>query len=163
MYAALLLALALAALASARPPHIFFLLADDLGSANVGFSRVGPPSREVQTPHLDALAASGAVLSRNYVHKFCSPTRTSIQTGRAPIHVNVLNSDVMQHNAADPVSGFEGAPRNVTFIAEKLKSAGYQTHIQGKWHVSCKGRGRRPRCVAPCALDPLFPPPPLLR
>ena len=40
MYAALLLALALAALASARPPHIFFLLADDLGSANVGFPSI---------------------------------------------------------------------------------------------------------------------------
>ena len=126
---------ALATLAGARPPHIFFLLADDLGSANAGFSRVGNSSREVQTPNLDALAASGAILTRNYVFKYCSPTRTSIQTGRNPIHVNVLNSDVMQHNAADPVGGFEGAPRNVTFIAAKLKSAGYQTHAVGKWHV----------------------------
>ena len=142
-----LLFFALATLVSARPPHIFFLLADDLGFANVGFARAGHPSREVQTPHLDALAASGAILSRNYVHKFCSPTRTSIQTGRAPIHVNVLNSDVMQHNDADPVAGFEGAPRNMTFIAAKMKSAGFKTHIVGKWHVRCKKR-------IPCVLDP---------
>jgi len=82
-------------LARAHPPHIFFLLADDLGYANVGFTHASPPSPEVQTPNLDALASSGAVLTRHYVHKFCSPTRSSIQTGRAPIHVNVLNSDVM--------------------------------------------------------------------
>jgi len=117
--------------ARAKAPHIFFLLADDLGFANVGFAR-GAPSREVQTPHLDALAASGAVLTRSYVHKFCSPTRTSIQTGRAPIHVNVLNSDIMQHNAADPASGFQGAPRNMTGLATKLKTAGYATHMVGK-------------------------------
>jgi len=122
-------------LARAHPPHIFFLLADDLGYANVGFTHASPPSPEVQTPNLDALASSGAVLTRHYVHKFCSPTRSSIQTGRAPIHVNVLNSDVMQHNPADPVGGFEGAPRNMTGIATKLKSGGYKTHIFGKWHV----------------------------
>ena len=118
----------------AKAPHIFFLLADDLGFANVGFAR-GAPSREVQTPHLDALAASGAVLTRSYVHKFCSPTRTSIQTGRAPIRVNVLNSDIMQHNAADPVSGVQGAPRNMTGLATKLKTAGYATAMVGKWHA----------------------------
>jgi len=119
---------------AAKPPHIVFLLADDLGSANVGFSR-GTSSPEVQTPHLDALAASGAVLTRNYVFKFCSPTRSSIQTGRNPIHVNVLNSDIMQHNAADPEGGFAGAPRNMTGLAAKLRGAGYATHLVGKWHV----------------------------
>ena len=95
----------------AHAPHLFFLLVDDLGSANVGFSAKAlgsAPSREVVTPNLDALAASGVVLTRNYNFKFCSPTRTSIQTGRSPIHVNVLNSDVMQHNAGDPVGGFMG-------------------------------------------------------
>ena len=124
----------LLARADAKPPHIFFLLADDLGSANVGFA-LPAPSREVQTPNLDALAASGAVLTRAYVHKFCSPTRTAIQTGRAPIHVNVLNSDIMQHNSSDLVGGFQGAPRNITGLATKLKSAGYATHLVGKWHA----------------------------
>jgi len=99
---------------AARAPHIFFLLADDLGYANVGFTRAAPPSREVQTPALDALAASGAVLERAYSFKYCSPTRTAIQTGRAPIHVNVLNSDVMQHNAADPVCPASRARRGTS-------------------------------------------------
>jgi len=130
---------------AARAPHIFFLLADDLGYANVGFTRAAPPSREVQTPALDALAASGAVLERAYSFKYCSPTRTAIQTGRAPIHVNVLNSDVMQHNAADPVSGFQGAPRNVTGLAEKLKGAGYATAMIGKWHAGMATRDHTPQ------------------
>ena len=126
---ATLLALLLAR-ASAKPPHIFFLLVDDLGAANVGFARAAP-SREVQTPHLDALAASGAVLTRSYAFKYCSPTRSSLQTGRSPIHVNVLNSDIMQHNPSDPVGGFQGAPRNMTGIAAKLSGAGYATHMVG--------------------------------
>lgn len=137
-HAAFCLAAAFSTLAyAARPPHILFLLVDDLGHNNVGFSHTGPPSLEVQTPNLDALAASGAVLTRNYVHKFCSPTRSSIQTGRSPTRVNVLNSDIMQHNPEDPVGGFQGAPRNMTGLAEKLRSGGYQTSAWGKWHVGC--------------------------
>lgn len=37
------------------------------------------------------------------------------------------------HNPADPVSGFAGVPRNMTGIAAKLKTAGYATHMIGKW------------------------------
>ena len=152
MCSALFAFLVLAALplppALARAPHLFFLLADDLGSANVGFSAKvhgSAPSREVVTPNLDALAASGAVLTRNYNFKYCSPTRTSIQTGRSPIHVNVLNSDVMQHNASDPVGGFQGAPRNMTGLASKLKGAGYSTHLFGKWHAGIATPDHTPR------------------
>ncbi len=148
LFAFLVLAALPLPLALARAPHLFFLLADDLGSANVGFSAKvhgSAPSREVVTPNLDALAASGAVLTRNYNFKYCSPTRTSIQTGRSPIHVNVLNSDVMQHNASDPVGGFQGAPRNMTGLASKLKGAGYSTHLFGKWHAGIATPDHTPR------------------
>jgi arylsulfatase B len=123
-----------------------FLLIDDWGWANWGHH--SPNSSEVVTPNLDALAAAGVVLNRHYVHKFCSPTRSALQTGRAPIHVNVLNSPVSQHNPSDPIGGFMGAPRNMTGIAEKLKLANYSTHLFGKWHCglavfeqSPQGRG----------------------
>jgi arylsulfatase B len=122
---ALLLALVAAGGAPA-PPHILVMLMDDFGAANVGYHRTpaDDPNHEVQTPHMDALVASGIRLDHFYAHKFCSPTRSSLQTGRSPYLVNVLNSDIGQSNPADPVSGFQGIPRNMTGIATKLKERG---------------------------------------
>ena len=107
---------------------------DDFGWANVGYHRspANDPDHEVRTPNIDALVASGVQLNRFYTHKFCSPTRSALQSGRSPIFVNVQNSDIAQSNPADPVSGFQGIPRNITGLAAKLKSAGYATHMVGK-------------------------------
>ena len=58
------------------------------GHAELGFNRE-VKTKEVQTPSIDQLVSDGIKLDRHYVHKFCSPTRCSIQSGRAPIHVNV--------------------------------------------------------------------------
>jgi hypothetical protein len=47
---------------------------------------------------------AGIELDRHYVFKYCAPTRSAIQSGRSPFHVNPLNSaDV--YNDEDPVSG----------------------------------------------------------
>ena len=66
---------------AARPPDILFLLADDLGRADVGFAG----GRDIRTPHLDALAAAGARLDQFYVQPLCSPTRAALMTGRYPM------------------------------------------------------------------------------
>ena len=58
------------------PPHIFFVLVDDLGHAEVGFNRASP-TPEVVTPQIDALVREGVHLTRHYVHYVCTPTRTS--------------------------------------------------------------------------------------
>ena len=129
-------------------PHIMFMLVDDWGWANVGYHR-DTPTKEVATPNIDALAEGGLELDQHYIFKLCSPSRCSLLTGRLPIHVNDDNKVRPSfHNPDDPVSGFQGIPRNMTVIAEKLKSAGYATHQVGKWdagmatptHVP-KGRG----------------------
>ena len=78
---------------------------------------------------MDSLVKEGVELNSYYVHKYCSPTRSSYQTGRYPYHVNVLNDDMAIHNAEDQVSGFAGVPRNMTGLAEKLAQAGYSTHF----------------------------------
>jgi len=73
------------------------------------------------------LAAQGRVLNRHYAHYVCSPTRTSFQSGRLPVHVNTNNTV--------PSIPHSGMPRNMTGIAEKLTSAGYRSHFIGKWDV----------------------------
>src|SRR5436190_77955 len=61
-------------------PNIVFILADDLGSYDVGWR-----GSEIRTPNLDALCARGAKLENFYVQPVCSPTRSSLMTGRYPM------------------------------------------------------------------------------
>jgi arylsulfatase A-like enzyme len=75
------------------------------------------------TPHADKLCAEGVELDRNYVFMYCSPTRSSILSGRLPFHVNQIN--LGNANVG------EGIPKEMTIIARKLKIAGYKTHMVG--------------------------------
>ena len=61
---------------AAQRPNILVLLADDLGYSDLGFL-----GSEIRTPHLDALAASGTVLTNFHVGPACSPTRAMLLTG----------------------------------------------------------------------------------
>jgi arylsulfatase A-like enzyme len=118
-------------------PHLIYLLVDDWGWANWGTHRDADDegSDEVVTPNLDQLAADGVVLNHFYAHKYCSPSRASLQTGRFPIHVNVRNDGIYLYNLSDPVSGFAGIPRYMSTMGQKLKDVGYSTHMIGKWDV----------------------------
>jgi arylsulfatase B len=125
-----------AAAAAAPLPHLIVVAVDDWGWNNWQYhARNQSNANEIITPHIDALAASGVVLDRHYVHQFCSPSRSALHTGRHPIHVNVLNSALAAANTSDPVSGFAGIPRNMTALPAKLKTAGYATSQSGKWHL----------------------------
>lgn len=86
---------------------------------------------QIVTPNIDALVARGLRLDRHYTYTFCSPTRSSLMSGRLPIHVNDKNLDPTFYNPDDPVSGFAAIPRNMTGIAEKMKLGGYRTHQVG--------------------------------
>ena len=109
--AALCLAGAPASSSTAVKPHIILHLADDFGWANAGWHR--PEGyKEVQTPNMDALVKAGVELDHAYSYMFCSPTRSSLQSGRLPVHVNVLNLQPTTWNPEDPVSGFAAIPRN---------------------------------------------------
>lgn len=82
---------------------------------------------------MNQLVLNGINLNQHYTFKFCSPTRSSIQSGRNPIHVNVQNVDPTRSNPADPVSGFSAIARNMTGLAMHLQGAGYATAAVGKW------------------------------
>eukprot|EP00040_Diaphanoeca_grandis_P016465 m.84937 g.84937 ORF g.84937 m.84937 type:complete len:573 (-) comp25821_c0_seq3:107-1825(-) len=125
-------------------PNVIAILADDYGWADAGWHRpVG--YNEVQTPVMDQLVKEGIELDRQYVFKFCSPTRSAAQTGRNPIHVNTVNLDPLNYNPMDNVSGYAAVPHNMTGIAEIMKKAGYKTAFFGKWDCGMATARHTPR------------------
>ncbi|EGD79285.1 hypothetical protein PTSG_12912 [Salpingoeca rosetta] len=112
---------------SNQPPHILMVLVDDLGWADVGYHRSGPHKSDIQTPTIDKLVSQGIALERHYVHKVCSPTRASFQSGRLPVH-GIDGQVVLCAPRA-------GIPENMTTVAQHLNKAGYASHFVGKWDV----------------------------
>ena len=76
----LLITIAEHAVAKAAKPDIVYILADDLGYNDVGFTG----GKEIRTPNIDKLAAAGTVLNQFYVQPVCTPTRAALMTGRYP-------------------------------------------------------------------------------
>ena len=110
---------------SGRPPNIVFVLADDLGWAELGC--FGNTFNE--TPHLDRLAREGMRLTNAYATApVCSPYRAALLTGQFPARIGIL--DYLRPDCATPLS-----TDHVT-IAEMLKQAGYATGMIGKWHLT---------------------------
>ena len=108
-------------------PNILFIMADDLGWGNVGFHN--SENSQIITPTMDNLVNNeGLELMRHYVSSDSSPTRSSFQSGRIPVHVNV--DDPTNNNIFNP---YYGIPSSMTTIATKLKDANYMTHLVGKW------------------------------
>ena len=62
-----------------KRPNVIIIITDDQGWADIGYN-----NKNVYTPNLDALAASGAKLVQHYVMPQCTPTRVALMTGRYP-------------------------------------------------------------------------------
>eukprot|EP00927_Polykrikos_kofoidii_P045902 TRINITY_DN4004_c0_g1_i1.p1 TRINITY_DN4004_c0_g1~~TRINITY_DN4004_c0_g1_i1.p1 ORF type:complete len:884 (+),score=151.48 TRINITY_DN4004_c0_g1_i1:32-2653(+) len=114
-------------------PHILFVLADDLGFHDVGFTNGG----DIPTPTLDSLARAGAILTSYYVQPTCSPTRATIMTGRHVSNHGVVYPFVVM---GDP----EGLPEDEVLLPEALRTIGYATHAVGKWHLGYYKRKMTP-------------------
>ena len=108
-------------------PNILLIMADDMG-----YSDIGCYGSEISTPHLNGLAANGLRFSQFYNTARCCPTRASLMTGLYPAQTSVGFMTGDQHKP-----GYRGDLNNqCVTIAEVLKTAGYQTYMSGKWHVT---------------------------
>ena len=107
----------------AQPPHIVYLLADDLGWKDVGFH-----GGRAKTPNLDRLAAQGARLEKFYTLPYSTPTRAALMTGRYPMRYGMQTQSIL------PWSQY-GLPLEEKTIAQALKEAGYRTAFLGKWQL----------------------------
>ena len=106
-----------------KKPNIVFFLIDDLGFADCGFNG----GKEIKTPNIDRLAQSGAIIDSHYVQPVCSPTRSTLLTGRYPTHTGV-------YTIVSPGAPW-GLPLAERTLADALRSAGYRTALTGKWHL----------------------------
>src|SRR5271167_78942 len=107
------------------PPNIVFILADDLGYADV--SCYGRP--DLRTPNIDALAVRGVRFLQAYANSaVCSATRTALITGRYQYRLPV--------GLEEPLAGRDvGLPADHPTLPSILKKAGYGTTLVGKWHL----------------------------
>lgn len=106
--------------AETSKPNILLILADDMGWGDLGCHG----NDQLDTPSLDSLHSHSVQLEQFYVSPVCSPTRSSLLTGRHHFRLRVLNT----------TSGLEVMHGDEITLAEALNPAGYVSGCFGKWH-----------------------------
>ncbi len=115
-------------------PNFVFIVADDLGYADLGCyggreAAFGPVS-----PHLDAMAAAGLKFTQGYSNSpVCSPTRFALMTGRWQYRLRGAAEEPI--NSASRGSSTLGLPPEHPTLPSMLKASGYRTALIGKWHL----------------------------
>ena len=120
----------------ATPPNVLLIVADDLGGVDLGC--YGNPFFE--TPNLDRFARSALRFTQAYAAApVCSPSRTSMLTGRDPARVGLTNFIIGKRtDLASPVLPapfLDHLPLSEITLAEEFKRDGYATALVGKWHL----------------------------
>ena len=110
-----------------RKPNIVVLFIDDLGYGDLGCFGC----RDIPTPHMDSLAASGVKCTNSYItNPPCSPSRCCLMTG-------MYNQRFGKSGMARGLA----IPKDHPTMAEFLRDAGYVTGQIGKWDIGCWEQG----------------------
>ena len=124
-FALVLLLALLPGMAAATAPDIVLVLLDDTGAGTFG-----PVRAPYGTPNLDRIAQDGVRYTHGYGAPVCVPARSELMSGRFAFRSgNIRNGP--------------GLPGSAVTLAERLRDAGYDTRMLGKWHLG-KMVGRRP-------------------
>jgi arylsulfatase A-like enzyme len=111
-------------------PNFVFILADDIGYADLGCYGARAPT----TPCLDAMAAAGLRFTDGYSNSpVCSPTRFALMTGRYQYRLRGAAEEPITSKARgrDDL----GLPPSHPTLPSLLRDAGYATALAGKWHL----------------------------
>lgn len=132
-------------------PNIIYILADDLGRAEIG----SYGQQLIETPNMDKLAEQGLTFNNHYAGTAVSaPSRCVLFTGLHTGHSYIRGNDEMgsrgnvwSHEAMYDDPGLEGqapVPANTIMIPAKMKEAGYRTACVGKWGLGYPGSTSTP-------------------
>jgi arylsulfatase A-like enzyme len=129
-------------------PNIVLVVADDLGWTGLGCYG----SKFYETPHIDRLAAEGAIFTAAYsAASICAPSRASLMSGQYTPKHGVLyvghgtyqekwkkkNGNLKRFKMLQP-RGATVLPDDIQTMAELLRQSGYRTAMFGKWHLGTK-------------------------
>lgn len=117
------------------PPNIIFILADDMGHADLGCYG----QRLIRTPRMDQMAKEGIRFTAAYCGtSVCAPSRCALMTGKHIGHAAI------RANRELPGEGQLPLPENTWTVAKQLKEAGYATACVGKWGLGFVGTSGDP-------------------
>ena len=146
---------------SERQPNIILIVADDLGYNDISTFGGGVANGKVKTPHIDQLAAEGAIFTQSYSGAgTCAPSRAMLMTGRYPTRtgfeftptpsgmapiVGMVRQSIPSNlpaafydaelDESKPPYEDQGLPPSERTVAEILRDTGYATFHIGKWHL----------------------------
>ena len=117
-----------------KRPNIIFIVADDLGFADLGCYGGRDAAFGKVSPVLDQLANAGLKFTQAYSNSpVCSPTRFALMTARYQYRLRGAADEPI--NSKSKGSATLGLPAEHPTLPSLLKASGYRTALIGKWHL----------------------------
>ena len=139
--AVLMMSAGVSAQAQNQRPNVLVVVVDD-----AGFMDFGAYGGEAATPAIDAIAARGAKLSNYITSPQCGPSRAMLLTGADNHEVGMgsIGETMTSELRSNPAYSLKLMPGTLT-LADRLRTAGYQTFATGKWGVGMSAATCRAR------------------